>query len=908
MFPKTKKQDLINLTEKSKVDFSFVNSLDVQFQEGLKLHQSGNLAQAKLIYDELNEIESDRFEILHFLGTLEAQMGNHSRAIELLKKAITINSSISDTFSNLGNALIEIEDFASAVVCYDHSIALNANRPNDFCNRGIALLQLKQFNDSIESFNTAINLNPNLASAHLNLGNCLIQQGQFEQAIKSYEKSISLNSKNPICYFNIGLAFVNLQKYHEAIAKFEITIGLMPDFDLAYLCKGDALFELNEKKQAVSYYQKSISLNPNRHEAHFNIGIVELELRNYQNAIHFFNNAVNLNPKFADAYAGIGVAHLTSCNYMEAINSLTKAIEINSNDPGFYLNRSNAFAELRKYDEAFADLDKAIEIKSDYYHAYSNRGHILLAHLNRPEAALVMFEVAIGLKPDFLEAIINRAEALNRIGELEKARDSFLQALEIDSNAPYMIGKCIHYKMKLCDWTNISEGLSIYKSMLENNLPATVPFEALNFTDDPDLHCKSAQLHIDSKYRTNLNHGDIPKRAPNEKLRIGYYSADLFYHPASIWLAEQLENHDKSKIELYAFCTRSIIDPMRLRLEAAFDQWIDVTMMSDLDIVDLSRKLKIDIAIDLNGHTAAGRTGIFASRAAPIQLNYLGYPGTMGAQYYDYVILNTPTQEENIQSWRPYMMESVAYVPCGSTYDRQRSLSEEVLSRDQFGLPENVFVFTCQNGCQKLLPEVFGIWMDILKAVPDSVLWLLKPNDTALKNLINEAEKQGVESKRLIFSAREVVLNHEEKKRVGRYLASYKLADLFLDTWPYNAGTTAVDALWAGLPVLTKSGNALSARMADSALRAIEVPELITFTNNEYLKLAIELANNVEKLNSIKDKLKRNRLTTKLFDPVGNTRHIENAYFEMYRRYQEGLNPEDFVIYPSDSISSSNGN
>jgi predicted O-linked N-acetylglucosamine transferase (SPINDLY family) len=269
----------------------------------------------------------------------------------------------------------------------------------------------------------------------------------------------------------------------------------------------------------------------------------------------------------------------------------------------------------------------------------------------------------------------------------------------------------------------------------------------------------------------------------------------------------------------------------------------------------------------------------------------------MGADYIDYMFGQTLSSEEYVEelaSTRQFFTEKIAYVPYIYTYDRQRQLSDEPLTRAQFGLPEKGFVFTCQNGCHNVMPEVFDIWMEILKAVPGSVLWLLKPNETAVTNLINEAKARGVEAERLIFTAREVVSIDQERARIGKYLASYKLADLFLDTWPYNAGTTAIDALWAGLPVLTKTGEAIVARMAAEALRAIEVPELITRTPQAYQELAIELAHSPDKLKQLKEKVQRNRLTSALFDPVANTRHIENAYLEMYRRYQESIAPEDF--------------
>ena len=450
--------------------------------------------------------------------------------------------------------------------------------------------------------------------------------------------------------------------------------------------------------------------------------------------------------------------------------------------------------------------------------------------------------------------------------------------------------------MFACDWSNLDQSLLIYESEIANNKPVTTPFIALILVDKPALHLQSSKIFIESKHPKNQALGGIAKRTAGGKLRLGYFSADFYYHPVAILLAEQIENHDKSKFELFAFSFRSDIkDPMTARLEAAFDHFIAVDKMSDLEVVQLSRQLGVDIALDLSGYTLGGRRDIFALQAAPIQVSHLGFPGSMGAEYIDYFIAD---EHQLPESSAKYYTEKIAYVPCGHTYDRQRQLSSEPLSRAQFGLPENGFVFTCQNGCQKFQPEVFGIWMDILKAVPASVLWLMEPHPSAMANLRKEAQARGVESDRLVFSKRETVASDQERARIGRYLASYKLADLFLDTWPYNAGTTAVDALWAGLPLLTKAGEAMVARLATSVLNAIEVPELITNTVQEYRDLAIELASDPRKLKLITDKLQENRLTSALFDTVGNTRHIEAAYVEMYRRYQADLPPDHLYIEP----------
>jgi predicted O-linked N-acetylglucosamine transferase (SPINDLY family) len=403
--------------------------------------------------------------------------------------------------------------------------------------------------------------------------------------------------------------------------------------------------------------------------------------------------------------------------------------------------------------------------------------------------------------------------------------------------------------------------------------------------DDPKLHQIAAQVYVDDKAPPNPILGDIAPRPQHRRIRLGFYSADLRWHPVAIWLAEQVENHDKSKFELFAFSFRSDVkDPMQQRLQAAFDHFIEVDTMSDLEVVKLSRELEIDIALDLGGHTQDSRPGIFAARAAPVQVSHLGFPGSWGADYIDYFLADEFSLPKAIQR---YYNEKIIYVPSAYTYDRLRAISTEKLARAEFGLPNTGFVFTCQNGIQKIHPEVFDIWMRLLKNVPGSVLWLQEPHPTAIRNLQKEAQARGVNPARLVFLKREVVVVEHEPARIAKYLASYRLADLFLDTWPYNAGTTAIDALWAGLPVITKSGKSFVSRMATSALHAIEMPELITSTAQDYEALALELATNTSKLQAVKDKLASHRLTTALFDPVANTRHIENAYLSMMQMLNE---------------------
>ncbi len=886
-------QKYINLSDTRLVLSDEQKYKDIDIQHANQLHKKGKLEEAKAIYENIFKSNPQLFEVLHLLGTLEAQLGNFPRSIELLEQATLNKSHLWDTYFNLGNAYMEVGSYKNAILSYKKSLSIKPKNDVVFNSLGKAFNNKNNFEKALDNYKKAIKYNKNNDKYYFNQGITLIELRLFDQALVSFKKAIEINDKELYYYYNIGLVQFNLEKYDDSLINFNKAIEISPNFSNAHLCRADVLVRLNENEQAEKSYRKSIELNPLLCDAHYNLGVLQLQSNNESQAIFYFTEALKIKPDFAKALNAIGVSKLNSFEFTEAIDIFSRAIEKDPDDPSFYLNRGNAYASSKKYQEAFDDYGKAIEIKSDYYQAYSNRGNILLTQLNQPEAALILFEVAIGINPNFADAHINKAETLNRLGMEELALNSFLRALEINSNAPYIIGKCLHYKMKLCDWEGLHEGISICESMFYNNIPAAVPFDAINIIDNPEVHLLSAKLTKDSKHSTIKLFDEIPKRSRKQKLKIGFYSTDLYYHPVSIWLAEQIENFDKNKFELFAFSFKTVNDPMQARMKLAFDHYYDVEKLSDLEVTQLSRDLEIDIAIDLNGQTAGARPLIFSGRAAPIQVNHIGFPGTLANKYIDYMIFDKTIIDEN---HRKYYTEKIAFVPCACTYDRERKISQLPLTRAQFGLPENSFVFTCQNGAQKISPEVFDIWMSILREIPNSVLWLQKPNKIALKNLCLEAEKRNINQHRLIFSEREVVSIDQEQERIGRYLASYQLADLFLDTWPYNAGTTAVDALWAGLPIITKAGKSIGGRMAASALASVEMPELITCNEEEYKSLAIKLALDNNYLISIKNKLNKKILTAPLFDPVANTKCIEKAFIEMHRKYLAGEAPEDFTV------------
>ena len=475
--------------------------------------------------------------------------------------------------------------------------------------------------------------------------------------------------------------------------------------------------------------------------------------------------------------------------------------------------------------------------------------------------------------------------ALEELKLFDAAVKSYDKAFDLNESVQYLVGMKLHAQMFTCDWHNFEKNLIQINKALKNNDEASPPLPIIGLTTSLAMQRQVAEIWVKDKYTYNPSLGCIPKKLNRSKIRIGYYSSDFHAHPVSILSVGLFEHHDKSKFELIAFSFGpETQDEMRGRIKNAFDKFIDVGSMSDKGVAALSRELGVDIAIDLGGYTQNCRTGIFSFRAAPIQLSYIGYLGTMGADYYDYLIADRTIIPVKSQS---HYSEKIVYLPSYQVNDSKQETSRIALSRQELNLPTSGFVYCCFNANYKITPSTFDGWMRILKSVPESVLLLYTEINSAAENLKLEADKRGVNPERLIFG----------KKLIrSQYLARCRSADLFLDTLPYNAGATASDALWAGLPVLTCMGESFASRVAASLLYSIGLPELVTETQAEYEALAIELAINPVKLKGIKDKLESNRLTTPLFDTTSFAKHIESAYTKMYERYQADLLPDHIYI------------
>ena len=781
------------------------------------------------------------------------QQGQLAQAEVIYRQILTIEPRSADALHLLGVIAHQTGNNKVAVDLIDRAIEANPNEAAFYSNRGLALQELKQFETAVASYDRAISLKPDFAEAYSNRGNALQELKQVDAALASYDMAISLKPDYAEAYSNRGNALKELKKFETALASYDMAISLKPDFAETYSNRGVALKELKQFDAAIANYDKAIALKPNYAEAYSNRGVALKELKQFDAAIACYDKAIALKPNYAEAYS----------------------------------NRGAALQELKQFETAIANYDKAIALKPNYADAYSNRG-TAFQELKQLYAAIASYDKALSLKPDFAEAYFNRGNVLRGLKEFYAAIASYDKAFSLKPDHDYLLGMRQHARMFISDWQDFESSVLKLNLKIQGNVKATSCLTALALLMSLPEHRKAAEIWSTDRYPCNPSLGSIPKRSKQAKIKIGYYSADFHNHATAYLIAQLFELHDKDKFEIIAFSFGpDEKDGMRNRIAQALDRFIDVTTLSDKAIAQLSREIGIDIAVDLKGLTQDCRLGIFSFKAALIQVSYLGYPGTLGTEYMDYLIADRVLIPPESQQ---YYSEKIVYLP-GSyqVNDRKRVISQTKFNRQEMGLPEEGFVFCCFNNNYKITPPVFDVWVRILNAVEKSVLWLFEDNSTAATNLRKEAQRRGLDPARLVFAKRMDLPEH---------LARHSLADLFLDTLPYNAHTTASDALWAGLPVLTRMGESFASRVAGSLLHAIGLPELVTESEEDYEALAVELGTNPVKLKAIKAKLEKNRLTTPLFDTPLFAKHIEAAYTKMYERYQADLPPDHIYVEP----------
>lgn len=696
------------------------------------------------------------------------------------------------------------------------------------------------------------------------------EKGQLEQAHSLYQGALQIDSQHAEAIHHLGIIALQSNDCGLAAHLIQQSLALEPRNPAAFNNLGMALEDCREPLGALQAYDQAITLDPNHFDARINRGNVLQTLERWDEALNCYEELIMRLPQHPDPYNNRGNVLRSLKRYQESIESFDRAIALNPKFAQAWNNRGIALKDLKKLEAALQSYDRALALAPNYAEAYSNRG-IVLKELKQYDLALQNFDLAIQYKSNYAQAFGNRGGLYQELKKYAQAYQDYDRAIFLNSNIPALLGKRLHMQMHLCDWHDFDNRRKEISKELDGGHDAADPFTVLGITDSLLMQKQAAQVAVAQDYPPNPCLGDTFLKRKKQKIRIGYFSADFRNHPVSYLMVEVFEKHDKSKFELFAFNVgKQTSDPMQQRVAEAFDHFIETGNQTDLQIASLARSHEIDIAVDLGGFTIDNRPGVFALRAAPVQIGYIGYLGTMGAPYYDYIVADPVLIPEKD---RQAYTEKIIYLKSYQANDSKRKIANYTFTRQELGLPEQGFVFCCFNNNFKFTPNTFDAWMRILKAVPDSVLFLFADQPTAQQNLKKQASARGIQPERIIFGA---------SLERGLYLARYKAVDLFLDTLPYNAGTTASDALWSGLPVLTCTGQALASRMAASLLTAIECNELITESYTEYEAQAIKLATDTAYYLSIREKLRQNISTTALFDSDRFCKDLELAYLQVH--------------------------
>lgn len=719
------------------------------------------------------------------------------------------------------------------------------------------------------------------------LGVIHLQRNDFAEADRLIGRALAVNAKFADAHADRGFALEQLGRPDEAIASYDQAIALDPGYAAPHSGRGNALQALARFDEAVASYDQALAREPSDPVTHSNRGNALFKLKRFEEALVGYDRALQLKPDYAECWSNRSNALLELGRHKEALASCDKAVAIRPQYAVAHSNRGTALLRQKRHDEALASYDRALALRPDLADAHFGRG-LVQEEQKQFDAALVSYQQALATKPDDAELHAHRGGVLLALGRHDEALAAYDCAFALRPSSAALRNLRLFTRMHVCDWHDFLTERDQLIADVRADMRMVEPFVflALSSTAADQLVC--AREFAD---------GEMPAATPalwrgerysHDRIRVAYLSADFHEHATALLAAGLFEQHDRSRFEVTALSFGPDQESaMRARLKQAFERFVDVRAKSDDEIARLVREHEIDIAVDLKGFTTDARPKIFAQRPAPIQVSYLGFPATMGTNHIDYLIADpvmVPASEF------PHYAERIVHLPDSyQVNDAKRATAGPAPTRDQAGLPLRGFVFCSFNKTYKYTPEVFDVWMRLLKDVGGGVLWLLADNSAAMRNLRREAERRGVAGERLIFAP---LVGQDE------HLARHRLADLFLDTLPCNAHTTASDALWAGLPVLTCLGTTFAGRVAGSLLHAAGLPELVTSSLADYEALALRLAREPAELAAIRTKLARNRSTCPLFDTRRFTRHIEAAYTKMWERHQRGEEPAHFAIEP----------
>ena len=732
----------------------------------------------------------------------------------------------------------------------------------------------------------ALQLDPHHARAVRLLGGLYLQLGEAASAETLLAQAVSWNDDDCLLHFLLGTARSAVGRFTDAVESYDRAIALQPDFADAQYNRGNALLELNQVEAALAGFDRVLAFDDRNPMALNNRGIALARLGDQASAIRCYDKALAVKPDFVDGHFNRANAERELRQHEAAVAGYQRVLSLDPNHVRAYINLGSTLIDLQRHRAAIETYDRLLALHPGLAQAHSNRG-VASYKLGQFSDAIADLTQAIALDPDGADHYYNRGLALLESKRLEDAVADFDRAQRLGSTTPGLWGMLLTTQMQICDWRGLEERVAALQRAVLRGEPAANPFQVLALLDSPDLQRRNAEAWVRKHHAPESPLTPIGLPAPREKIRIGYFSPDFREHPVSILAAELFELHDRSAFELIGFGlgppTR---DTIRARLERTFDRFVDLHATPPRDGAVLARSLGLDIAVDLGPHTLHSQPQLFALRVAPVQISYLGFAGTTGAPYMDYLIADRTVIPPRS---RGGYLERILQLP-GSVLpnDSQREIDERTPSREKLGLPPEGFVFCCFNAWYKLNPAVFDRWMRILSRVEGSVLWLSSGAPPGMRNLRVEAEARGIAGERLIFAQRIA--------SAAQHLARHRAADLFLDTLPFNAHSTAIDALWAGLPVLTVAGEAFAARVGASLLEGVGLPELSVETAAAYEDLAVDLAQDRGRLAQLRQRLAALSRTAALFDTQGYVRHLEAAFKTVHARARSLAPAADLVV------------
>lgn len=831
-----------------------------------EMHRAGDLEAARELLARAIEIHPNNPSLLNSLGNACVSLNDMDEAAEAYGKARLLVPNDTDTLLNLANLqhlkgdLVQARYFAEFVSSLEPAsieakfrlALINLSEDNKLASLAYldeilrqapefvpallqrAVLKFEQGNsvEALTDLNNCIDLDPNQMQAVSYRADIFLKHGFAEAAVVDYETAIKCGNQTEAVYYNLGKALVQLHRYDDAKNAFHTALQKSQSSIEPIFALGTISLEEGDYKEAVDYFTKVITEKPDHLDGLNNRAIAYKGLNEYKQALEDYQKILQIDPTNVRALQNCAVTCLEIKDFHQALTVIQIAIDTDPSALEPYLIKGQIFFQKGQYEEAIDIYEKAKEIN--------------------PESSIPFLQIG---------------NLCRLTKNYEKAISSYLTAIEKGSTDPYLRSDLILTKLQTCSWENIEEELKSLNADIKSEKASISPFIYLTFSDDAAQQRIVAEKYAKEFFPQKNDIDQIEPYKNHEKIRLGYYSADFNDHATMHLMAQLFELHDRNTFELIAFSFGpQKNDKMRQRAEAAFDKFFEINELSDKAVALLSRHLEIDIAIDLKGYTTHSRPNIFAYRAAPVQINYLGFPGTMGAEYIDYIITDqtiTPAGYEDFYS------EKILRLPnCYQVNDQKRP-NNKCITRSELGLPEDKFIFCSFNNNYKILPKILNAWAEILVSVPNSVFWILADNPLAQKNLQIEFEKRGIARDRIIFAYRATSELH---------MARQGCADLFLDTYPCNAHTTASDAVFSGLPVVTIAGETFASRVAASILNAVGLPDLVTKSIDEYTQKAINLATKKDECRAISNYLKTSVRLTPLFDTQSTTRELEHLF------------------------------